>query len=127
MQKKVRECVNRYFVNSPNGIWGNEDCGTMSAWLLFSMMGFYPDCPGNMHYQIASPVFSKITITLNPEYYPGKTFVIEAKNTVKDNCCISSLELNGRPYKKYILSHQDIIKGGRMVLSFQIANKIVLV
>lgn len=120
-QKQVRDCVNKYFKNAPDGIWGNDDCGTMSTWLMYSMMGFYPDCPGNMDYQLASPVFSKITIALDPTYYPGKTFVIEAKNAGKDNCYIQSMELNGKPYKKFTLNHEDIVRGGK--LSFKLSDK----
>jgi predicted alpha-1,2-mannosidase len=114
-QKYVRECVNKYFLNSPDGIWGNDDCGTMSTWLMYAMMGFYPDCPGNMNYQLASPVFSKITVALDPEYYPGKTFVIEAQNSGKNNCYVQSMEFNSKIYNKFTISHQDIIKGGRLV------------
>ena len=120
-QKQVRVCVNKYFKNAPDGIWGNDDCGTMSTWLMYAMMGFYPDCPGNMDYQIASPVFSKITIALDPAYYPGKTFVIGAKNAGKDNCYVRSMQLNGKPYKKYTLNHQDIVNGGK--LEFLLSNK----
>jgi predicted alpha-1,2-mannosidase len=120
-QKYVRNCVNEYFFNSPGGIWGNDDCGTMSTWLMYAMMGFYPDCPGNMDYQIASPVFSKITIMLDPEYYSGKTFVIEAENAGKDNCYVRSMRLNGKPYRKFILNHQDIIQGGK--LEFILSDK----
>lgn len=63
-KKKVHEIINRDFNNSPGGLPGNDDCGTMSAWLVYSMMGLYPDCPGNMVYQLTSPVFSKVTIAL---------------------------------------------------------------
>ena len=113
-QERVREIVNRDFNVTPAGLPGNDDCGTMSAWLVYSMMGFYPDCPGNMNYQLTSPVFSKITISLDPAYYPGKSFVIEAKNTNPGNHYIRSMELNGKPYKKFTINHQDIVKGGSL-------------
>lgn len=113
-QKEVHKIRNRDFNNSPSGLPGNDDCGTMSAWLVYSMMGFYPDCPGNMDYQLTSPVFSKVTIALDPAYYPGKTFVIEAKNAKPGNLFIRSMELNGKPHKKFTINHQDIVKGGTL-------------
>ena len=122
-QKQVRYLVNKHFHNSPDGIWGNDDCGTMSTWLIYSMMGFYPDCPGNMDYQIASPVFSKITITLDPIYYPGSSFIIEAKNVGRDNCYIQSMELNGKPYKNFAINHKDIINGGKLSLVLNSVKK----
>lgn len=120
-QKYVREMIYKNFHNSPDGLPGNDDCGTTSACLLFAMMGFYPACPGDMDFQIASPLFDKITIALDPLFYPGKEFIIEAQNAGKENCYIKSMELNGKPYKKYTLNHQDIVKGGR--LSFSLEQK----
>jgi predicted alpha-1,2-mannosidase len=113
-QKYVRELIYKKFSTSPAGLAGNDDCGTLSAWLLFSMMGFYPSCPGDMDFQIASPLFDKITIQLDTSFYSGKQFVIEAKNAGKNNSCINSIQLNGKPYKKYTLNHQDIVKGGKL-------------
>ena len=113
-QKQVREIVNNNFKNAIDGLPGNDDCGTMSAWLMFSMMGFYPTCPGDMSYQLASPVFDKVTIHLDPDYYPGGTFVIEAENAGKDNCYIKKMELNGKPHKSFTINHDDIIKGGTL-------------
>ena len=106
--------IYKYFGNSPEGLPGNDDCGTTSACLLFAMMGFYPACPGDMDFQLASPLFDKITIALDPQFYTGKEFVIEARNAGKDNCYIRSMELNGKPYKKYTLNHRDIVKGGKL-------------
>lgn len=112
--KQVREIINEEFGNGSKGLPGNDDCGTMSAWLMFSMMGFYPACPGDMDYQITGPVFDKVTIHLDPDYYPGGTFVIETENAGKDNCYIKKTELNGKPYKSCTLNHNDIIKGGTL-------------
>ena len=113
-QRQVRELITKSFKNSPDGLPGNDDCGTMSAWLIFSMMGFYPDCPGNMDFQMTSPVFSKVTIMLSPAYYPGKTFVIAAKNSDADNYIVDSMKLNDHPYSKFSITHGDITKGGRL-------------
>jgi predicted alpha-1,2-mannosidase len=115
-QKKVNEVRNKDFKNSPAGLPGNDDCGTMSAWLVYSMMGFYPDCPGNMDYQLTSPVFSKVTIALDPTYYPGKTFVIETKNAKPENIYIRSMELNGKSQHKFTINHQDITRGGKLLI-----------
>ena len=120
-QKRVRQMIFQQFHNSPQGLPGNDDCGTTSACLLFAMMGFYPACPGDMDFQLANPLFDKITITLDPAFYPGKQFVIEARNAGKNNCYIGSIELNGKPYHKYTLNHRDIVKGGK--LSFVLKDK----
>ena len=113
-QKYVRELIYKNFNTSRGGLPGNDDCGTLSAWLLFAMMGLYPDCPGDMDFQMTSPIFDKITITLDPVIYPGKEFVIETKNAGKENWLIRSVKLNGNPYKKPYLNHQDIVKGGKL-------------
>ena len=80
----------------------------MSAWYLFSSMGFYPVCPGTTRYELGSPTFPRLTLHL-PE---GKSFVIEARNASKDNIYIRSMKLNGQPYAKSYLEHADIVKGG---------------
>ena len=113
-QKEVRAMIYKNFSNLPEGLPGNDDCGTTSACLMFAMMGFYPACPGDMDFHLASPLFDKITITLDPQFYTGKEFVIEARNAGKDNCYIQSMELNGKPYKKYTLNHRDIVNGGKL-------------
>jgi predicted alpha-1,2-mannosidase len=113
-QRQVRRIVNENFGNRIDGLPGNDDCGTMSAWLLYAMMGFYPACPGDMNYQLASPVFDRVTIHLDPVFYPGKQFVIEAENAGKDNCYIRKMELNGKPYKLYTLPHRQVINGGTL-------------
>lgn len=111
-QLQVRKLLRKNYNTSSGGINGNDDCGTMSAWAVFAMMGFYPDCPGNMNYQITSPVFSKITIHLDNDYYQGKTFVIEAPKSNDENIYIQKMQLNGKPYSAYTLKHADIVKGG---------------
>lgn len=118
-QKQVREMIYKNFSNAPDGLPGNDDCGTTSACLLFAMMGFYPACPGDMDFQLASPVFDKITIALDPLFYSGKEFIVEARNAGKDNCYIKSMELNGKPYRKYTLNHHDIVKGGKLSFVLQ--------
>jgi predicted alpha-1,2-mannosidase len=113
-QRQVRRIVNENCGNSTDGLPGNDDCGTMSAWLLYAMMGFYPACPGDMNYQLAGPVFDRVTIHLDPAFYPGKQFVIEAENAGKDNCYIRRMELNGKPYRSCTLPHQQVVNGGTL-------------
>jgi predicted alpha-1,2-mannosidase len=113
-QKQVRKMIYENFSNSPDGLPGNDDCGATSACLLFAMMGFYPACPGDMDFQLASPVFDKITISLDPEFYPGKEFVIETKNAGKDNYFIKTMKLNGKTYAGFMINHRDIVNGGRV-------------
>jgi predicted alpha-1,2-mannosidase len=119
-QQQVHEIIVSSFKNAPDGLPGNDDCGTLSAWLVFSMMGFYPDCPGNMNYQISGPAFNKVTITLDPAYYPGKTFVITKKSDCGEDYLIRSILLNGKRYNKFTIRHQDIVKGGTM--EFTVSN-----
>ncbi|MCB0572578.1 MAG: GH92 family glycosyl hydrolase, partial [Phaeodactylibacter sp.] len=111
----VRRLMRQYYFNAPEGLPGNDDTGTLSAWLLFSMMGFYPDCPGDMDFALSSPVFDEVTIQLDPKYYPGKALTIEAVNAKGDkNLLIDKVEWNGKRYKSYFISHQELVKGGRL-------------
>lgn len=118
-QKQVRKIIDTHFKNTPDGLPGNDDCGTMSTWLLYSMMGFYPTCPGEMNYQIASPVFSRITIDLDREYYPGKKFVIETSNSETSNYLVKSMKLNGKSHKLFSINHQQIIDGGKLSIELK--------
>lgn len=111
-QKEVSRLMTKYFKNAPDGLPGNDDCGTMSAWLVFSMMGLYPVCPADMNFAISSPVFDKITLHLDSNYYPASTFVITKKQ--KGNDFIKSISLNQKPLKGFFISHQQIVNGGEM-------------
>ncbi len=118
-QKYVREMIYKNFSNAPEGLPGNDDCGTTSACLLFAMIGLYPACPGDMDFQLASPLFNKITIALDTSFYSGKEFVIEAPNAARKNCYIQSMKLNGQQYKKHTLNHYDIVKGGTLTFDLK--------
>ena len=89
-----------------------EDGGSMSAWYVFTAMGFYPACPGRPLYDIGSPIFEKIKIKIAA----GKTFVIEAKNVSSKNKYIQSAFLNGEPLNKPWFEHSAIINGGKLTL-----------
>jgi predicted alpha-1,2-mannosidase len=115
-QREVRRCIEKYFGVGSDGIPGNDDCGTLSAWLVFAMMGFYPDCPGSDTYQLVSPVFERITLTLHPTYHRGKIFVIttpRASNTT-NAVRIQAMTLNAAPLKEYNMSHTIITNGGHL-------------
>lgn len=111
-QKMVQELVKKYFKNSPDGIPGNDDTGTMSAWLVYSMMGIYPLSPGEPKYAITTPLFDKITIQLNSKYYQKEQLIIEKEKN--NNGSISKILLNGKDYKKYFISHIDLVKSNKL-------------
>ncbi|MCD7851380.1 MAG: glycoside hydrolase family 92 protein [Parabacteroides sp.] len=110
----TRHCINTYFGDDANGITDNDDCGTMSAWLVFSMMGFYPDCLAKTGYQLTAPVFDKITIQLQGGYYPGKSFTINAGRDAYKKSYIRNISLNGKVHAGYVLNHSDLIQGGTL-------------
>ncbi|MDP4271965.1 MAG: GH92 family glycosyl hydrolase [Bacteroidota bacterium] len=111
-QKTVRALIDKYYKNAPDGIPGNDDCGTLSAWVVYSMMGFYPVCPGNTDYTLTAPVFDRITITLDKNYYPTDKLVIVADKMGKKNDLIYKMVVEGKPYRKYVISHKDLVKAG---------------
>jgi len=104
----VRHILDTQYNTTANGLSGNEDCGQMSAWYVFSSMGLYPMNPASGEYEIGSPIFEKSTLNL-PH---GKTFVIEAENVSKQNFYIQSATLNGKPFNKTAISHQEMQNGG---------------
>jgi predicted alpha-1,2-mannosidase len=116
-QKLVKELLAKHFVNEAWGIPGNDDTGTMSCWMLFSMMGFYPDCPGVPYYTLTTPTFKKVTIHLDTKYYDKDKLVIETEGT---GDYIQSISLGGKK-SGYRVSHQDLIKAGG--IKFTLSNK----
>ncbi len=112
-QKEVRALVDKYFKNSTDGIPGNDDCGTMSAWIVYSMMGLYPVCPGDMNYAIVTPVFDKITIELDKKYYKGNSFII-TKTGNADKKIIETIKVNGEDYPNFFISHDKMVNGGEI-------------
>ncbi|MGV8137889.1 MAG: GH92 family glycosyl hydrolase [Mangrovibacterium sp.] len=115
-QKWTREICSRAYHNSVEGLVGNEDVGQMSAWYVLAAAGFHPVCAGETRFEITSPVFSKITIRLDPRYAQGKTFVIEARDNSADNRYIQSATLNGKPWNKCAVDYADIARGGTLAL-----------
>lgn len=113
-QKLVKELLAKYFTTAPDGIPGNDDAGTMSAWAIFSMMGFYPDIPGVPTYTVTTPSFEKVTIHLNKDYYPSDTMVIGVENPDSASDFIETVKVGGRK-SGYRISHDDLVKGGMQI------------
>jgi len=112
-QKRIRMLVESFFTDELQGIPGDEDGGGMSAFVVFSMLGFYPVTPGIPTYDVGSPVFDKATIHLKN----GKDFVIMARNTSRDNKYVESIQLNGHPLNQVWFRHADIANGGVLELT----------
>ncbi len=113
----IREIMNRMYRNNIDGLCGNDDCGQMSAWYIFSAMGFYPVCPGTDQYVIGAPYLPFMKIHLEN----GNTFVVKANKVSDKNRYVKSVTLNGKPYEKAYITHQDIMNGGELV--FQMSSK----
>ena len=116
-QKLVKKLVKKYFQNKPDGLPGNDDTGTMSAWLVYSMMGIYPISPGDPKYTITTPMFDKITIQLDSKYYKKKELVIEREKNNKGK--INKILLDGNPHMSYFITHDKLVNGNnlRVILS----------
>ena len=110
---KVRYINNELYTDKPDGLSGNEDCGQMSAWHIFSSLGFYPVNPSNGAYVFGSPLFEEASIVL-PE---NKKFTIIAKENSDQNIYIQSVELNGKDYKYSYITHKDIVQGGELIFN----------
>ena len=118
-QKIVSDLIHKYYSDQPNGIPGNDDCGTMSTWLIFSMMGLYPDCPGSPYYSITTPTFDRVTLHLDPRYYPDGDIVITKENSQTVNnhpSPITRMTLGGKSLNRFRISHDDLVKGRRLEL-----------
>lgn len=111
-QRKLREIMRLWFTDSPLGICGDEDDGAMSAWFVFSAMGFYPACPGRPEYELGSPLFEEICI--HPEN--GRNFIIRAEGNNAKTKYVLRAELNGVPLAGTTLRHEDIVRGGTLTL-----------
>jgi predicted alpha-1,2-mannosidase len=108
--EKARYIMKDFYPDNTDGIIGNEDCGQMSAWYVFSSMGFYPVFPASGMYVIGSPVVNKATIQTTS----GKPFIVQAVNNSPQNIYIQSISLNGKSYKYTYISHRAMMNGGIM-------------
>ena len=120
-QKLIRELLKSGYHNAPNGVPGNEDTGTMSAWAIFSMMGFYPACPGDVNYVLTSPTFDKVTIHLDERFYPKGKLVIESKHDTPEAVYVKEVKAGDRKLKGFTLSHEQLVNAG--TLRFQLSDK----
>ncbi|HEW92607.1 MAG TPA: glycoside hydrolase family 92 protein [Thermotogaceae bacterium] len=109
-QKMVRYIMDNLYGDTPAGLCGNEDCGQMSAWFVFSALGFYPVCPGTPYYILGSPLFEKAVINL-PN---GKKFAILAENNSKKNIYVQKVYLNGEEINRAWITHEEILSGGTL-------------
>ena len=106
-QKYAAQVMHDLYFNAPAGLCGNEDCGQMSAWYVFSAMGFYPVNPVSGEYEIGTPLFSEIQMHLDN----GKTFTVLAPGVSRENIYIQSVKVNGQPYDKSYITHRQIMDG----------------
>ena len=110
-QRETRRLLDKYFTAAPDGIPGNDDTGTMSAWAVFSMLGFYPDCPGEPFYTLTAPVFDQAEIDT-----PHGTLTIERRG---DGPYIRRMTLGGRPLAKYRISHDELLCGKNLIFELK--------
>ncbi|HBX44395.1 GH92 family glycosyl hydrolase [Limibacterium fermenti] len=104
----VREILNRMYRNEIDGLGGNDDCGQMSAWYIFSVMGFYPVCPGTDQYVLGAPYLPSLKLTL-PN---GNMLEIKAKGVNDKNRYVKTVKHNGQVYDKRYITHNDLLEGG---------------
>ena len=112
-QQRVHQVMTELYDNTPEGLPGNEDCGQMSAWYIFSALGFYPVNPASGKYDIGTPLFNNAVIRLGGD----KSFKISVKNLSAPNLYVQSIHLNGEEYEKNYITHEDIVKGGELVFT----------
>ena len=114
-QELIRQIFDTQYRPEPDGLCGNDDCGQMSAWYMFSAMGFYPVDPVSGNYVFGAPQLTKIVLNLAN----GKTFTVIAENLSKENKYVESITFNGEPYTLNYITHEDILKGGTLVFKMK--------
>ena len=116
-QETIRHILSNQYKPTPDGLGGNDDCGQMSAWYIFSSLGFYPVAPGSDEYQIGSPIVNKATLNLEN----GNQLIITVQNQSENNKYVKSITINGVFISGTSIKHSDIINGGEIV--FVMSNK----
>jgi predicted alpha-1,2-mannosidase len=116
-QFQVRKIMQMQYKPTPDGLGGNDDCGQMSAWYIFSSLGFYPVAPGSNEYAIGSPLVNSAMLTLEN----GKTFTIDVVNQKDKNVYVQKILLNGKPLPTLFINHSDITAGSK--LTFYMGSK----
>lgn len=110
-QERVDQILKEMYHAAPDGLSGNEDCGQMSAWYALSAIGLYPVCPGKPIYTFGRPIQEYAAF----HFESGGSFYIRTKNNSPENKYIQKIELNGTPYTKLFISHQDLLAGGELI------------
>lgn len=118
--RRVRDIMLTQYDNTPEGLSGNDDCGQMSAWYVWSAIGLYPVNPASGVYVIGSPIVRKATLRLDPHYYRGGTFTIVAHHASKQNCYVQSATLDGQPLNHPWITQAEIARGGTLELQMGI-------
>ena len=116
-QQRVHQIMDNLYAPTPGGLPGNDDCGQMSAWYIFSALGFYPVCPGSNEYVLGSPSVTEAKLNLEN----GKTFTIRAIGLSKENIYVKRILLNGQPTSKLFINHEELMAGGEMI--FEMTSK----
>ncbi|MEP1787756.1 GH92 family glycosyl hydrolase [Reichenbachiella sp.] len=116
-EQRIRQILDELYTTQPDGLCGNEDCGQMSAWYIFSALGFYPVNPADGKYILGSPSVEEATIIL-PD---NKSFTINAINQSKQNVFVKSVSLNGQQVSRNFITHEDVVRGGELV--FEMTNQ----
>ena len=117
-QKLTQELLAQHFKNAPDGLPGNDDTGTMSTWAIFSMMGFYPVVPADLNYAVTSPVFDKITIQLDTNFFQNEKLIIEKRKSSKPGNFIKNIQVDGVKVKGNFLNHNDLVKAKSIVFEY---------
>ncbi|MEJ7622511.1 MAG: GH92 family glycosyl hydrolase [Pyrinomonadaceae bacterium] len=110
-QERVRMILKNQYRPTPDGLGGNDDCGQMSAWYLFSALGFYPVAPGSGEYALGSPLVKTAALRLEN----GRTLIVEARNQSEQNVYVKSVSINGRRLDRRHLTHRELTAGGKIV------------
>ncbi len=116
-QARTRQVATQLYKPTPGGLCGNDDCGQMSAWYVFTALGFYPVDPASCVYILGSPLIDEATLKLDPVCSKGSSFTVVAKNNSAKNVYIQSATLNGKPFNRSYITHDEITAGGKLVLT----------
>lgn len=118
-QRLTKQLLETVYHNAPNGIPGNDDTGTMSAWAIYTMLGFYPDCPGQMSFALTTPTFRKVTLHLDPRYYKQTKLVIERRGAEGDTY-FNRIEVGGKKLMHhYRLDNSTLTEAGHLIFYTQ--------
>ena len=113
----MHQVVTTQYGSGPGSLCGNDDCGQMSAWYMFTCLGFYPVCPASSYYVIGAPQIPKAVMHLSS----GKEFTMTAENISDENIYVQSVQLNGKNWNSPFLPFRELKEGGRII--FQMGPK----